>query len=105
MRSHPLLILIPACLFIAAGCESALVEPERDLTREYEAEIRQLRSLAREFCAEAGEGMGTMEIRIKRTAGGALARMEAACDAGKSKIRCTLTTDAGAAPECSQMGG
>ena len=98
--------LVILCGFAAAGCESpALVEPERDLTREYEAEISRLRSLAHEYCAEAGEEVGTLQIRVKRTDDGALARMEAACDAGKPKIRCTLTSDASAAPECSELGG
>ena len=98
--------LVILCGFAAAGCESgALVEPERDITREYEAEIRQLRSLAHGFCAEAGEGVDTMEIRVKRMDDGALARMEAACEGGKPKIRCTLTTAAGGTPECSEEGG
>ena len=106
MRIQPLPILVLVCQFVAAGCESpALVEPERDLTREYEAEISRLRSLAHEYCAEAGEEVGTLQIRVKRTDDGALARMEAICDGGNSEIRCTLTTGAGTTPECSEVDG
>lgn len=101
-----MLILVFVCLFVAAGCESpALVQPEQDLTREYEAQISQLRSLAHKFCAQAGEGVDTVVTRVKRTDDGVFARMEAACEGGKPKIRCTLTAAADATPECSRADG
>ncbi len=106
MRTYSLFLNGLACGFFLAGCQiPALIEPQRDLTREYEAEITELKSRAQAFCAVAGGEVDSLQIRIKRTDEGARVRMEADCDPGASKIQCTLLAGAGETPECAQVGG
>lgn len=97
---------ILVCGFTITGCQtSALVEPQQDLTHEYEAEIAEIKSRAQAFCSADGGEVDSLQIRIKRTEEGARVRMEADCEPGTSNIQCTLRAGAGETPDCIQLGG
>ena len=95
--------LLLATGILLCGCASQpLITPENDLVREHQDEMALLRAEAVAFCLDGRGGVDTSQIRLKKTAQGVRAGMEAACKEGMVKIRCELV-EKGSHPVCESL--
>ncbi len=103
-RPRRILIIGMLCAALTACQGAPLVRPERDLSRDYQAEVSELRRFVRARCAQVDSEADAPEIRIRRMPSEVLVSIAAMCEPGGVSIRCILVAGPDAVPVCARDG-